>query len=171
MAATTEESRVIQSHNSQEILNEVHKFVTGAQLADNLSRQELAQSAIFLLKSLPSSRAAVLEHLCSVFDEAVNVYLLQLETGRTSPSPDTSLDEVIDDIYQVLTGFITSNPTAWAPIISSWSIELLGQLGSNYAERSGVPDASRLNELMQHWMTCPATRALIDIAAQCIAAM
>lgn len=33
---------------------------------------------------------------------------------------------IIGEIQDVLSAFINENPEAWAPIISAWSLELLG---------------------------------------------
>uniref|UniRef100_A0A4W3GK81 Integrator complex subunit 5 n=1 Tax=Callorhinchus milii TaxID=7868 RepID=A0A4W3GK81_CALMI len=57
------------------------------------------------------------------------------------------------------------------PLVSAWSIDLMGQLSSKYAGRHGVPHASSLNELLQLWMSCGATRTLMEIYAQCLSAM
>jgi len=35
-------------------------------------------------------------------------------------------DATIIEIHVVLCNFVSSNPKAWAPIISTWSLELLG---------------------------------------------
>lgn len=43
---------------------------------------------------------------------------------------------VVSDIHMVLVSFINENPVAWAPTISSWSLELLGETSSKYAGRA-----------------------------------
>uniref|UniRef100_A0A670JQ66 Integrator complex subunit 5 n=2 Tax=Podarcis muralis TaxID=64176 RepID=A0A670JQ66_PODMU len=63
------------------------------------------------------------------------------------------------------------NPKAWAGLVSAWSIDLMGQLSSKYAGRHGVPHASSLNELLQLWMSCKATRTLMEIYTQCLSSM
>lgn len=65
----------------QDIHRELRKFIEGSNYRNNISSEELAKSALILLRSLPSARHAVLEHLCSVFDEAANTHLLQIEIG------------------------------------------------------------------------------------------
>ncbi|KAK2511855.1 hypothetical protein Q9966_016539 [Columba livia] len=47
----------------------------------------------------------------------------------------------------------------------------MGQLSSKYAGRHGVPHPSNLNELLQLWMACGSTRALMEIYSLCLAAM
>jgi len=69
----------------QEILREVRTFIHGANYkAQNLrQRESLGQSALVLLRTLPSARQAVLEYTGGVFDEAVNSYLLEMDVGQT----------------------------------------------------------------------------------------
>ncbi|XP_071802701.1 integrator complex subunit 5-like [Asterias amurensis] len=154
----------------EELLISIRSFVKGthARSGHKLSSEEHARCALHLLRTLPAARTAVLEHLCHVFDESVNSYLFELE-GEASTG--LNLDGVIQDINEVLSNFIDTNAEAWAPFISAWSIDLLGQISSTYAGRRGVPHPSSLNELLQLWMTCKATRTLMDVASQCFAAM
>jgi len=65
----------------QEILNNVTKFVRGSTHEISVPGDELARTALFLLGTLPSSRQAVLEYLCSVYDEAVNEHMLKPDVG------------------------------------------------------------------------------------------
>ncbi|XP_022084361.1 integrator complex subunit 5-like [Acanthaster planci] len=154
----------------EELLISIRSFVKGshARSGHKLSSEEHARCALHLLRTLPAARTAVLEHLCHVFDESVNSYLFELE-GEASTG--LNLDGVIQEINDVLLNFINSNAAAWSPLISAWSIDLLGQISSTYAGRRGVPHPSSLNELLQLWMTCKATRTLMDVASQCFAAM
>ncbi|XP_071487321.1 integrator complex subunit 5-like [Diadema antillarum] len=156
----------------QEILFNVRTFVKGvdARHGRKLSSEEHARCALHLLQTLPAARTAVLDFLCHIFDESVNLYLYELE-GENASSMGLQLDELIEDIYGVLKKLIENSPTAWAPILSTWSIALLGQISSNYANRRGVPHPSSLNELLQLWMTCKATRTIMDLATSCIGAM
>lgn len=51
------------------------------------------------------------------------------------PIPES--DEVIvSDIHMVLVSLITENSVVWAPTISTWSLELLGETSSKYAGRA-----------------------------------
>lgn len=40
-------------------------------------------------------------------------------------------ESTVAEIQTVLSGFINENPEAWAPIISAWSLELLGKQNKN----------------------------------------
>lgn len=52
------------------------------------------------------------------------------------PSIPESDEVVVSDIHMVLVSFINENPVAWAPTISTWSLELLGETSSKYAGRA-----------------------------------
>eukprot|EP00058_Branchiostoma_floridae_P023895 XP_002609385.1 hypothetical protein BRAFLDRAFT_124611 [Branchiostoma floridae] len=160
------------SHTPQELQAEIKTFVQGkhATFGHKLTLEEHARSALSLLRNVPAARSAVLEFLQGIFDEAVNSHILQIESeGSGTVGPN--LDPVIQEVCSVLLGFVKVNPQAWAPLISAWSIDLLGQISTKYAGRRGVPHSSSLNELLQLWMTCKATRTLMDIYTQCLAAM
>uniref|UniRef100_A0A8C3XRX6 Integrator complex subunit 5 n=1 Tax=Chelydra serpentina TaxID=8475 RepID=A0A8C3XRX6_CHESE len=158
-------------------LQEIKAFLSGVDPVhgNKLTIKEHARCAILLLRSLPPARSAVLDHLRNVFDEYVCTYLLELESSegglgaRRAQGPN--LDDVVQEIQNVLSEFVRMNPKAWAPVVSAWSIDLMGQLSSKYAGRHGVPHASSLNELLQLWMSCKATRTLMDIYTQCLSSM
>ncbi|XP_050813177.1 integrator complex subunit 5 [Gopherus flavomarginatus] len=163
--------------SSQELAQEIKAFLSGVDPVhgNKLTIKEHARCAILLLRSLPPARSAVLDHLRNVFDEYVCTYLLELESSeaglgaRRTQGPN--LDDVVQEIQNVLSEFVRMNPKAWAPVVSAWSIDLMGQLSSKYAGRHGVPHASSLNELLQLWMSCKATRTLMDIYTQCLSSM
>ncbi|XP_048372725.1 integrator complex subunit 5 [Sphaerodactylus townsendi] len=165
------------SLSSQELAQEIKAFLSGVDPVhgNKLTIKEHARCAILLLRSLPPARSAVLDHLRGVFDEYVCTYLLDLENseGRLScvRSQGPNLDDVVQEIQAVLSEFIRMNPKAWAALVSAWSIDLMGQLSSKYAGRHGVPHASSLNELLQLWMSCKATRTLMEIYTQCLSSM
>ncbi|MEQ2217637.1 hypothetical protein XENOCAPTIV_017416, partial [Xenoophorus captivus] len=75
------------------------------------------------------------------------------------------------EVHGVLSEFIRLNPRAWAPLVSTWAVDLLGQLSSKHAGRRVAPHSSSLNELLQLWMSCAATRSLMEAYSQCLAAM
>ncbi|NXH13425.1 INT5 protein, partial [Bucco capensis] len=159
--------------SAQELGQEVKAFLSGLDplQGTQLSPQAHARCALLLLRCLPPARHAALEHLRGVFDEQVCSHLLAREAGG-GPGPSGALEEVVEEVQKVLEDFVKAKPKAWAPVVSAWSIELMGQLSSKYAGRHGVPHAAAsLNELLQLWMACKATRTLMEIYTQCLAAM
>lgn len=57
-------------------MSEVRTFIAGTSKEKSISHESLARSALHLLQTLPVARHAVLEHLCSLFDEAVKLHIL-----------------------------------------------------------------------------------------------
>ncbi|XP_067831614.1 integrator complex subunit 5 [Heptranchias perlo] len=158
--------------SSQELLQEMKSFISGMDRVrgHKLTVKEHARCGILLLRNLPPARGAVLEHLRGVFDEYVGGYILDLNhEGGGLGRP--GLDDVTQEIQTVLSEFVRTNPKAWAPLVSAWSIDLMGHLSSKYSGRHRVPHASSLNELLQLWMSCKATRSLMEIYVQCLSSM
>ncbi|XP_024943698.1 integrator complex subunit 5 [Cephus cinctus] len=145
---------------------EVRTFIAGAaRFNQSTNTIDLARTALSLLKNVPATREAVLEYFCSVFYAAVRKHVRQIESNK---SPPVNEESIIAEIHAVLSSFINGNPEAWAPIISAWSLELLGKLSSDYATRGNLTVNAGINEFLQQWMSCRATRTLIDITAQCL---
>lgn len=46
------------------------------------------------------------------------------------------------EIHAVLCNFVSSNAEAWAPIISTWSLELLGEISTRYAGRAHISNGN-----------------------------
>ncbi|XP_073514566.1 integrator complex subunit 5 [Phyllobates terribilis] len=169
----------------QELSLQIKSFLSGSdpQHGQKLSPRDHARCSLLLLRCLPPARHAVLEHLRSVFHDSVSSFLHERDSQdclpqssssqrRGPPPPSTpGLDEVTQEVQKVLEEFIKLNPRAWAPLISAWSIELMGQLSSKHANRQGMPHSTSLNELLQLWMSCGATRVLMDIYTLCLSTM
>ncbi|KYM81411.1 Integrator complex subunit 5 [Atta colombica] len=150
----------------QDILTEVRKFISGAiRPAHNTNTQDVTRTALSLLKNVPAAREAVLEYFCNVFFVAVTKYVRQIESNQNI---SISEESIIAEIHAILSSFVNGNPEAWAPIISAWSLDLLGKLSSDYSKRGNLPVNAGINDFMQQWMSCRATRTLIDITAQCL---
>ncbi|XP_077588764.1 integrator complex subunit 5 [Stigmatopora nigra] len=160
--------------SGQELSQEIKSFISGVDTVQGrkLSVREHARCAVRLLRSVPACRGAVLEHLRGVYDEHVSVFLHNLETAADANNGiGSNLEDIIQEVHGVLTEFIGLNPRAWAPLVSSWAVDLLGQLSSKHAGRRVAPHSSSLNELLQLWMSCAATRSLMEAYSQCLAAM
>ncbi|XP_077645720.1 integrator complex subunit 5 [Lonchura striata] len=157
--------------SAQELSQEVKAFLSGLDPAQGtpLSPAAHARCALRLLRCLPPARHAALQHLRGLFDEQVCAHLLQREAGAAAAASPGA--EALQEARRALAELVAANPRAWAPGVAAWASELMGQLSSKYAGRPGVPPAASLNELLQLWMACPATRALLDIYSQCLAAM
>lgn len=162
------------SQSQPDILSELNIFISGARQDTKISPLDLSKTALFLLKNLPAARDAILEYFCKLFDIAVSNYIVRIETEiATGQIPETSSKEesTVAEIHTVLCNFVNLNPQAWAPVISTWSLELLGELSTKYAGRAHVSVSAGLNEILQLWMGCRSTRTLIDITTQCLTSL
>lgn len=56
-------------------------------------------------------------------------------------------------------------------VFTSFPFIIAGELSSHYAGRAHVPLSAGLNETLQLWMSCRATRTLIDITTQCLSCL
>ncbi|KAK7095573.1 integrator complex subunit 5-like [Littorina saxatilis] len=158
----------------QDILQEVNLFLQGATCQRKVPVDSLAQSALFLLQRVPAARHAVLEHFCNVFDDAAGFYIRQIDAGSKQEDVEEKLQDqvtVLQEVTRVLLTFINTTPDAWAPIVSSWSLTLLGQISGKYAAHRPLAMSNSLNDVLTMWMTCPPTKLLIELATQCFAAM
>nr|CAD7574230.1 unnamed protein product [Timema californicum] len=165
---------VIKNMPSHDLLSELRTFVSGATRSMKTNPLEFARTALSLLKTLPAARDAVLEYFCTLFDSAVDKYITDVQmmvSDSTQPGSVSYEEATITEIHNVLCSFVSLNPEAWAPIISTWSLELLGELSSRYTGMARAPMAAGLNESLQLWMSCRATRTLIDITTQCFSCL
>ncbi|CAH1156206.1 unnamed protein product [Phaedon cochleariae] len=166
------QSTIVRNVPQQDLSNELKFFVKGATKKEKCNPLDLTKSALTLLKSLPASRVAVLEYFRFIFDNAALNYIKAIETeiktGSFLTVPET--DEVIvSEIHTLLSVLISGNSVAWAPMISTWSLELLGEISSKYSGRAHF--SANLNETLQLWMACRATRTLVDINTKCLSSL
>ncbi|XP_063294099.1 neutral alpha-glucosidase AB isoform X4 [Pelobates fuscus] len=183
---TTQPQGVTPPISPQELSLQIKTFFSGSDPhhGHKLSPREHARCSLLLLRCLPPARHAVLEHLRSVFHDSVSNFLNERDSQDNLPASSSSsqrrpppppsnpgLNEVTQEVQKVLEEFIRLNPRAWAPLISAWSIELMGQLSSKHAGRQGMPHSASLNELLQLWMSCGATRALMEIYTHCLSTL
>lgn len=201
-------SAVVRNIPQQDLLNELKTFIAGTHKQDKQNSVELNKTALILLRKLPACRSAIFEYLCKVFDTAAYNYIQALEvsilgkakgflvcshnfqteinTGKLPIPPET--DEVIvAEVHTALNTLITENSIAWAPTISTWSLELLGEISTRYSGRAHISSSSiyfknqvncycnfvleGLNETLQLWMGCRATRTLVDINTKCLSSL
>ncbi|KAJ8920161.1 hypothetical protein NQ315_011822 [Exocentrus adspersus] len=165
-------STVVRTVPQQDLMHELRFFIRGAIKKEKCSSLDLTKTALTLLKCLPASRTAIFEYFCKVFDTAALNYINGIETEiKTGNLPPVSESDeiVVSEIHGVLTSLITENAAAWAPTISAWSLELLGEISTKYSGRAHI--STNLNETLQLWMACRATRTLVDINTKCLSSL
>ena len=65
-----------------------------------------------------------------------------------SPGYVDALNSIVSQAQEVLLDFVGKNPESWAPIVSAWAIELLGQISSEYSQHCMRSNAS-LQDMFQ----------------------
>lgn len=160
------------SQHVQDLFTELRQFIAGATFSIQCPPIDLLKTAVYLLRNLPASRDAVLQYFSFIFESVVDHYVLRLgnekSTGKVSPASEFD-EAAVTEINTVLSHLVTESSTAWVPIICSWCLELLGNISSKYSGK--VHFTGNLNDTLQVWMNCRATRALIEITTQCLSSL
>lgn len=123
--------------------------------SNEVDTTEVVKTATSLLKNFPAAREAVLYYFCQVVDESINLHLIQNQAQNAdNPAIKKKLTEKHDAvslIEEALSSLIKWNPKGWAPIISTWSLRLLGQMSSYHSSHLQLSHNSnnRLNETLQ----------------------
>lgn len=154
----------------QTLLTELQFFVNGVSAYNRGSQtttanQQLVKCSLNLLNNLPSARDTIFEYFSLLFDVSVGNYVIQKERGERSDDKDLSGstdDEAINDIQIALENLV-NGPSAWIPLISSWSLRLLGKLSDKHARRR-VLDIGSACSL---WLGSSAIRCLLGLSALC----
>lgn len=151
---------------SEHLLLKLHEFITGISMGIQTGPAELAETALCLLNTLPSAKDAILEYFCTVFHHSVDTYFLSFQQNVEEMRDDIVIeDSLLQNVYKIICSFVSSNPKAWAPIISEWSLDLLGQIS---VRNANVHKQMPLSDRLQLWMACEPTRTLIEINMQCL---
>ena len=114
--------------SKEELLRQQKLFLAGA--GQTISRAavspQLCEAALYLLCHLPVSREAVLEWYGHVLDGLLARYSVEAASGGYSYEEE----EIMAGMSRTLSRLVSSSPSPWAPIISSWSLDCLGKLSS-----------------------------------------
>ncbi len=119
-----------------------------------LDTTEIVKTATSLLKNFPAAREAVLYYFCQVVDESIRLHFTQNSSqGPESASAKkrlTDKQDAVSLIHEALSSLIKWNAKGWAPIISTWSLRLLGQMSSYHAPHLQLGHSNHgLNETLQ----------------------
>ncbi|XP_063988292.1 integrator complex subunit 5 [Diachasmimorpha longicaudata] len=153
----------------EQILVEVRKFIPeSVKKCQHTNVYKVTKGALTLLRTLPGAREAVLEYLRKVFFLAVNRQNRHMEMYPPQTLGDEpTMNVTIPEIHGVLSEIVEENPQAWAPLVATWSLDLLGKLSWNYSKRNSSPSLT-INDDLKHWLSFRSTRILIDLSARCI---
>lgn len=151
----------------------MRSFLAGAGPSTrNQVNPQLSSTALHLLTHLPAAREAVLEYFGSVLDGIVSRYNPQQDRDQNAYNEDMS-EIILEDLARVLSSLVSSSPSPWAPIVSTWSLDCLGKLSTKWSSKvcgkQGPNSNQLLHEKMSAWLGCSAARVLLDLAADCLA--
>ena len=114
---------------------------------------EVVKTATNLLKNFPAAREAVLFYFCQVIDESIKLHLSQSQAqsdNQTAKKRLVEKEDAVALIHEALSSLIKWNPKGWAPIISTWSLRLLGRMSSYHTPHLQVSRSERgLNDTLQ----------------------
>jgi len=159
--------------NQDELLKQLRTFLAGAGASTRTQvNPQLSSTALHLLTQLPAAREAVLEYFGSVLDGIVSRYNPQQDReGQNTFNEDEEI--LLEDLAKVLSSLVTSSPSPWAPIVSTWSLDCLGKLSTKWSSKicgkQGPNSNQLLNEKLSAWLGCSAARVLLDLNADCLA--
>lgn len=158
------------TESAQKIYSEFFDFLRGTKNVNSESLIETTKISLSLIKTLPTTRVADFFYFNEIFINSASIYIDGIEneakTGKVS-IPSEIEETVISDIHSMLLSLISKHPTSWAPIVSTWSLEILGEISTRFAGRGHV-NSGVLNDVLQLWMGCKSTRILIDITTKCL---
>lgn len=69
----------IRSASQQDITEELRSFIAGTTRSTKCNPLDLTKTAVSLLKTLPTTREAIFEYFCTVFDNATQNYITRIE--------------------------------------------------------------------------------------------
>lgn len=77
-------------------------------------------------------------------------------------------DEVLllEDIHNAFILYLEACGRIWAPILSQWTLHLLGQLSSQFSNKTVFGHCQSVNEVIQIWMGCKAVQSLLDLTSR-----
>jgi len=68
-----------------------------------------------------------------------------------------------------MVSYLETGGDIWAPILSQWTLQLLGQLSREHSNRPAfAPHLQSVNELIHIWMGSKAVQSLHDLTSRCL---
>ena len=119
--------------SQEDLIKQLRSFLAGAGPSTrNQVNPQLSSTALHLLTHLPAAREAVLEYFGSVLDGIVSRYNPQQDRDQNAYNEDMS-EIILEDLARVLSSLVSSSPSPWAPIVSTWSLDCLGKLSTKWS--------------------------------------
>ncbi|GAB0088755.1 Integrator complex subunit 5 [Sergentomyia squamirostris] len=149
----------------QPILIELQYFVNAVAniqrgLAPEISDQ-LVKCSLSIFENLPAARDSVIEYFALVFDKSIANFIAFVDKDTTTTPP---VEPAVLDIEEALGRLLNSGIPAWAPLLSTWSLKLLGQLSQKHSRGR---DLMNINNNCNFWMNSGAMKCLLGLSASC----
>lgn len=165
----------------QHVLVELRQFIQSVSTihrsSSNLTSIGLIRASLHLLDDLPSCREIIFEYFALVAEVGVQSYVntanVDPQTGliiqqpqkmagnQQQQQPVSQEDPCFEMIQQALDNMVSKGPSAWATVIASWSLELVGSLSDKYSKR--MPIGAACN----YWLNCSTMRGLLALVSVC----
>ncbi|XP_036324648.1 integrator complex subunit 5 isoform X2 [Rhagoletis pomonella] len=167
----------------QHVLVELKQFVQAVTShrgnQKKLTNTSLLRSSFHLLEDLPAAREIIFEYFSLVAEVAVQNYVANANVdyatglpirqgkqgggGSSSTSNVPTQPTVIEDsswsaVQEALENLVVKGPSAWGPVIASWSLDLVGKLSDKYTKRKMSIVAA-----CNYWLNCGAMRGLLTL--------
>ena len=103
-------------------------------------------------------------------DPVLSIYAIkidQLVEGHVKGSKPNSRD--VEALTEALMATMTSAKSSWAPILSNWSVALLGELSAKYSNR--VVKSGTVSDTLTSWLLCPGVSHVVRVTETAFSAL
>ena len=150
--------------SQDDLMKQLKIFLSGASGSTRQPvKPQLCSTALHLLTHLPAAREAVFEYFGYVLDGIVARHQPVRDNQENKQSYNEDEEEVLQQLSQTLTDLVTSS-SAWAGLVSSWSLDTLGKLSSKWSNKICGKDAS-LSGQLSSWLSVSVGRVMLDLSS------
>ncbi|ODM91886.1 Integrator complex subunit 5, partial [Orchesella cincta] len=116
--------------------------------------KDTTHSGMFLLRHMPCARDAVFDFISTAYEEFVKEYIAQVVDLSSLGNIKYAEEEgaLLEDIHAAFILYLESCGQIWAPILSQWTLQLLGQLSSQFSNKAVFGHCQSVNEVIQLWI-------------------
>ena len=155
--------------SKDDLTRQLKSFLSGAGTSSRPQlKPQLCSTALQLLTQLPAARAAVLEYFGFVLDGMVARYNPQAR-GEAEERLNYNEEEemILDELSQTLSDLVTSSPSPWASVVSTWCLDCLGKMSSKWSNKI-CGKVNTIHEKLSAWLSCSVGRVLLTLSADCL---
>ena len=139
----------------QHVLLELKQFIQSVTThrgnQKTLISNSLIRTSLHLLEDLPAAREIVFEYFALVAEVSVQAYLASNQQDEDCFTP---IQEALERMCK--------GPSAWSPVIASWSLDLVANLSDKYTKRK-----MSIVVACNFWLNCNSIRGLLTLVSIC----